>query len=120
MKRILFAVKLFIVSLLLSGTCYGEEISASSYTQTRIGVIQSMDYAARTAVVSGYRYSFDGLKGYDLPSIRLYGSDYGSFTHLTVGMTVEVVYRLSKKSRVVVELQQVANGTKLGVPDVSG
>jgi len=104
-------------SLLLSGLCYGEEINASRYTQTRIGKIYSMDYASSTAEISGYRYSFSGVKGYDLPKIRLYGSNFGSFQQLTIGMTVRVIYRLSKKSRVVVELQQVADGTKLGVPD---
>ena len=118
MKIVLYAVKLLFIGLLLSsGTCYGEEIEASSYTQSRIGMIQSMDYAANTAVISGYRYSFNGLKGYDIPPIRLYGSDFGSFTHLKVGMIVKVEYHLAKKSRVVVELDQMANGTKLGVPD---
>ncbi len=115
--KILTVHFLVIGSLLLSGSCYAEEISVSGYTQTRVGMIQEMDRASRTAVISGYRYSFSGVKGYDHPDIKLYGSEFGSFTHLTVGMTVRVVYRLSEKSRVVVELQQVADGTTLGVPD---
>lgn len=118
MRKVLFTIHLLIISsLLLSDRCYAEEISASGYTQTRIGMIQMMSHASRTAVISGYRYSFSGVKGYDHPDVRLYGSDFGAFMLLTVGMTVKVVYRLSKKSRVVVELQQVANGTKLGIPD---
>jgi|TARA_Y100000310_G_scaffold288232_1_gene313700 hypothetical protein len=84
-------------------------------------MIHEIDRVSRTAVISGYRYSFSGVNGYDYPTVRLYGSDFGSFTMLTVGMTAQVIYRLSDKSRVVVELQQVANGAKLGIPDdVSG
>jgi hypothetical protein len=106
--------------LLMAGISYAEEISVSDYTQTRIGMIQAMDRASRTAVISGYRYSFSGVKGYDHPEVKLFGSNFGSFMLLNVGMTVKVVYRLSEKSRVVVELQQVADGTKLGIPgDVS-
>ncbi|HJN52177.1 MAG: hypothetical protein QGI68_13895 [Pseudomonadales bacterium] len=89
----------------------------SGYTQTRVGMIQLMDHATRTVVISGYRYSFSGIEGYDHPSVRLVGSNFGSFMLLTVGMTVQVVYRLSENSRVVIELLQVANGTKLGIPD---
>lgn len=121
MRKVIFTICLLITSsLLLTDRCYADEISVSGYTQTRIGKIQLMDYASRTAVISGYRYSFSGIKGYDHPDVRLQGSNYGAFTLLNVGMTVKVVYRLSEKSRVVVELQQVANGTKLGIPrDVS-
>ena len=118
MKKALFTFHLLVASwLLLASKCYAEEISASSYTQTRVGMIQAMDRASRTAVISGYRYSFSGVKGYDYPEVKLYGSNFGSFMLLSVGMTVRVVYRLSEKSRVVVELQQIADGTKLGIPD---
>ena len=122
MKIVFLAARLIVTcSLLLSGPCRAEELIVSSNTQTRIAMIHSMDYASRTAVMSGYRYSFSGVNGYDHPAIRLYGSEFGSFSSLTVGMTVRVVYRLSDESRVVAELQQVADGTRLGVPDdVSG
>jgi hypothetical protein len=120
MKKIIITIHLLVTcAVLLSGKGYAEEISASNYTQTRIGMIQVMDHASRTAVISGYRYSFSGVKGYDHPAVRLYGSKFGDFMLLNVGMTVKVVYRLSEKSRVVVELQQVANGTRLGIPDIS-
>jgi len=121
MKKLLITIHLLMASsLLLAGNCYAEVISTSEYTQTRVGMIQAMDRASRTAVISGYRYSFSGVKGYDLPDVRLHGSKFGAFMLLDVGMTVKVVYRLSEHSRVVVELQQVANGTKLGIPrDVS-
>lgn len=113
-----FTIHLLItISVLLSGRCYAEEISSSAYTQTRVGMIQEMDPASRTAVISGYRYSFSGVKGYDHPDVRLYGSNFGAFMLLTTGMTVKVVYRLTEESRVVVKLQQVANGTRLGIPD---
>lgn len=93
------------------------EIDASDYTQTRIGMIHSLDAETKTAVISGYRYSFTGTKGYDLPSIKMYNSDFGAFALLRTGMIVRVIYRLSKSSRIVVELEQVKNSTRLGVPD---
>ena len=68
--------------------------------------------------MSGYRYSFTGLKGYDLPVIRMQGSNFGSYQMLQVGMRVRVEYRLSKHARVVIQLQEVPRNTRLGVPDV--
>ncbi len=93
------------------------EIEASDYTQTRIAEIFSLDMAAKTAVISGYRYSFTGTKGWDLPEIRMLGSSYGSFETLRAGMKVRVRYRLSKSSRVVVDMEQVTNDARLGIPD---
>lgn len=93
------------------------EIQASDYTQTRIGMVHSLDVVNKTAVISGYRYSFTGTKGYDLPSIKMSNSDYGAFELLRKGMKVRVTYRLSKSSRIVVELRQVADDAKLGIPD---
>ena len=113
MKRLLRHVLLF--SLLLGTAGSRADIEASNYTQTRIGEVHSMDYANKTAIISGYRYSFSGVKGYDLPSIRMYRSDAGSYELLRVGMRVNVVYRLSKHARIVVDLKQVADDTKLGV-----
>jgi hypothetical protein len=51
------------------------EIKASEYTQTRIVEIHSLDHSDTTAIMSGYRYSFKGVSGWDLPTIRLYGTD---------------------------------------------
>jgi len=117
MRTCVFTIHLLAAGLLLLSTrCYAEELTVSDYTQTRIGIVQSMDYTSRTAVISGYRYSFTGLKGYDLPEVKMYGSNFGDFTLLSNGMTVRVVYRLSAKSRVVVSLQQVADGTRPGIP----
>ncbi len=93
------------------------EILASDYTQTRIGMVHSLDLANKTAVISGYRYSFTGIKGWDLPSVKMYGADYGAFELLRTDMKVRITYRLSKKSRVVVALRQVSDETPLGIPD---
>lgn len=93
------------------------EIEASAYTQTRIAEIFSLDMAAKTAVISGYRYSFTGTQGWDLPEIKMLGSDYGSFETLRAGMKVRVRYRLSESSRVVVDMRQVSDDARLGIPD---
>jgi len=93
------------------------EVPVSDYTQTRIGMVHSLDLANKTAVISGYRYSFTGTKGWDLPSIKMYGTDYGAFELLRTDMKVRVTYRLSKMSRVVVALRQVSDDTRLGIPD---
>ena len=92
------------------------EIEASKYTQTRIVEIHSLDYSDTTAIMSGYRYSFSGLNGWDLPPIKMYGANYGSYQMLRVAMKVKVEYRLSTHSRVVVQLEEVPYNTKLGVP----
>ncbi len=109
---VLVAIILVIFNVPASG-----EIPASDYTQTRIGQIHSLDMAKKTAIISGYRYSFKGTKGYDLPAIKMYNSEFGAFELLKTGMKVKVEYRLSKASRIVVELRQVAEDAKLGVPD---
>ncbi len=93
------------------------ELPASDYTQTRIGMVHSLDLANKTAVISGYRYSFTGTEGWDLPSVKMYGTDYGAFELLRKDMKVRVTYRLSKMSRVVVALRQVSDDTRLGIPD---
>ena len=92
-------------------------IDASEYTQTRIAEIHSMDFNDSTAIMSGYRSSFTGLHGYDLPDFKMYGSNHGSYQMLKLGMKVRVEYRLSSHSRIVVQLQEMPARTKLGVPD---
>ena len=102
--------------LIVSASVFAE-VPASDYTQTRIGMVHSLDLANKTAVISGYRYSFTGTEGWDLPSIKMYGTDYGAFELLRTDMKVRVTYRLSKMSRVVVALRQVSDDTRLGIPD---
>lgn len=92
------------------------EIKASEFTQTRIVEIHSLDHSDTTAIMSGYRYSFKGVNGWDLPTIRLYGSDYASYQMLRAYMKVKVEYRLSDHARIVIRLEEVSNDTKLGVP----
>jgi len=81
-------------------------------------MIHSLDLANKTAVISGYRYGFTGAQGWDLPSIKMYNTDFGAFELLKTGMKVRVTYRLSKSSRIVVAMRQVADDARLGVPDV--
>jgi hypothetical protein len=105
------------ISLLIVSVPALAEVAASDYTQTRIGMVHSLDLANKTAIISGYRYSFTGTKGWDLPTVKMYGADYGAYELLRTNMKVRVTYRLSKKSRVVVALRQVSDEARLGIPD---
>jgi hypothetical protein len=93
------------------------ETEITDYTQTRVADIFSIDYESRTAVIGTYTYGFSGLHGYDLPVVKLYGSDAGAFEVLTIGMRVQVTYRISPSLRYVTSLEEVAKDTPLGVPD---
>ncbi len=85
------------------------DLDVTGYTEVRRGVIRSVDYGARTAIISGYRYSFNGSYGYDHPPVTMYGSNFGSFELLVRGMKVEVEFRHSNESRAVVQLEQLAD-----------
>ena len=52
------------------------------------GVIHSINIAERTAVISGYRYTFGHPSGQDQPRIELSGRDHGAFQMLRTGMKV--------------------------------
>ena len=52
------------------------------------GVIRSINIADRTAVISGYRYTFGHPSGQDMPIIELSGRDHGAFQMLRTGMKV--------------------------------
>ena len=106
-----------VIALLIIPAPALAEVQASDYTQTRIGMVHSLDLANKTAIISGYRYSFTGTEGWDLPSVKMYGTDYGAYELLRTDMKVRVTYRLSKKSRVVVALRQVSDDARLGIPD---
>ncbi|MFT7243116.1 MAG: hypothetical protein ACI82A_000458 [Candidatus Azotimanducaceae bacterium] len=108
-------ILLIALTAMIAPTMFAQEIEASDYTQQRVGEVHELNIAERTAIVSGYRYSFSGLQGYDRPVVRMYGSEFGSFEMLQPGMRIRVKYRLSENSRVVVEARQVANSTPLGV-----
>lgn len=99
---------LLLGSLLVPPDAYAE-LDVTDYTKVRRGVVRSIDYGARTAIISGYRYSFSGTYGYDHPPVTMYGSNFGSFELLTRGMKVEVEFRHSNESRAVVKLKQLAD-----------
>ncbi len=52
------------------------------------GVIHSISIGDRTAVISGYRYTFGHSSGQDQPGIELSGRDHGAFQMLRTGMKV--------------------------------
>lgn len=111
------AIKFTFIGLcLVHASAVWPDIKASEYTQTRIVEIFSLDYSKKTAVMSGYRYSFTGLKGYDLPKVQMLGTTVGAYGLLRPGMKARVEYKLSEASRIVISLKQVALETRLGIP----
>ena len=90
------------------------EVEANEYTLTEAGTIYETDLVGKTAIISGYQYEFSGTNGYDLPKVRMLGSDYGSFELLQTGMKVKVTYRPSPDARIVVVLEQLGDNAEVG------
>jgi hypothetical protein len=84
-----------------------DEIQKDNYTFSVLGEIHEIDLAARTAIVSGYEYSFNGPNGYERPSVKLLGSQAGSLELLQPRMRVTIDYLLGEEARIVVSLQEV-------------
>jgi hypothetical protein len=76
-------------------------------THRVIGDINKIDLATRIAIISGFSYSFSGLNGYDLPSVKLYGSQAGALELLKPDMRVRMDYVRGKTTRTVITLQEV-------------
>ena len=53
------------------------------------GVIRKIDLASRTAVISGYKYTFGSASGLNQPTVKLLNSNYGALELLEVGMKVQ-------------------------------
>jgi hypothetical protein len=85
----------------------GYALPSGIYTDRVIGDIHTIDLVTRTAIISGYLYSFSGLSGYERPSIKLYGSQAGSLELLAPKMRVRIDYVRGNTSRTVITLQEV-------------
>ncbi|MFT6517343.1 MAG: hypothetical protein ACJATP_001006 [Candidatus Azotimanducaceae bacterium] len=92
-------------------------VEASAMTYARIGEIHSTNPVDRTAIISGYRYSFNGVSGYGNPTIKMLGGFSGDYGMLQPGMKVLVVFRSSRWARIVESMEQVANHVAIGVPE---
>ena len=104
------------IALLFSSLSQAE-VEASALTYTRIGEIHSMNPVDRTAIISGYRYSFNGVSGYGNPTVKMIGGFSGDYGMLQPGMKVLVVFRSSRWARIVETMEQVANHVEIGVPE---
>jgi hypothetical protein len=104
------------IALLFSSLSQAE-VEASALTYTRIGEIHSMNPVDRTAIISGYRYSFNGVSGYENPTVKMIGGFSGDYGMLQPGMKVLVVFRSSRWARIVESMEQVANHVEIGVPE---
>ena len=113
MKRFIFGY--FAMLILATAPAVAEEDGAAAAAQAEaeantfsvLGEIHEIDYATRTAIISGYEYRFVGLNGFDRPSVKLYGSQAGSLELLQKDMRVRVRYLRGPELRIVVSLQEV-------------
>ncbi len=74
--------------------------------RTTTGRVWEVDYAERTAEISGYMYDF-GPPGVTL-QITLLGGGRGAFELLEPGQTFEITYDERGDTRIVMELVQIA------------
>ena len=72
-------------------------------------VIREIDLAARTAIISGYRYYFGTSSGYQTPDIQLLYYSTATFEMLSVGMKVQFHYTPQKPWRRILRLRQLAD-----------
>jgi hypothetical protein len=104
------------IALLFSSLSHAE-VEASAMTYARIGEIHSINPVDRTATISGYRYSFNGVSGYGNPTIKMLGGFSGDYGMLQPGMKVLVIFRSSRWARIVERMEQVASHVAIGVPE---
>lgn len=77
--------------------------------RTTQGVVESVDLAERSALISGYTYDF-GPANMPIPvEVKMYNSDYGAFELLRSGMKVEIVYGDVGDVRLAVRVQQLSD-----------
>lgn len=105
-SRLLAAILLFGSFASAPVTLYGAEVLHSG-ARHRQGIVDVIDFADRTAIISGYKYSFGEPGANYYPDVTMLNSDFGSFELLKPGMKVDIVYGEFGFIRVVVSLQQL-------------
>jgi len=76
--------------MLLSSVSFGAAIEYDHLKWVEHeGVIRSIDWSTRTAVISGYRYTFGHSSGLDQPPVELLQTRRGVYEMLQVGMKVQ-------------------------------
>jgi hypothetical protein len=98
-----------LLSVSLSALALDTRIPDKVYARTKTGIIRSINMENHTAVISGFKYEFGAINEGWVAEVKMYGSEYGSFEMLKVGMKVRVVYGELNFTRVVVRLQQLAD-----------
>lgn len=71
------------------------------------GVVREIDMAARTAIISGYRYYFGTSSGYQTPEMQLTYYPRATFEMLQVGMKVQFHFTPQKPYRRILRLRQL-------------
>lgn len=76
------------------------------------GVIRKINLAERTAVISGYKYTFGNSSGFNQPTVKLLNSNYGALELLEVGMKVQFHFVVESGTfRRMLYLQQLPDNT---------
>jgi hypothetical protein len=71
------------------------------------GVIVEMDLANRKIQISGYDYNVSPAFGENVTEISLYGTSFGAFELLSVGMKVEVEYLDLGRARIAMMIKEL-------------
>lgn len=78
------------------------------YTRETTGIIRDINLSERQAIISGYKYYFGSTVYGDASDVRMYGSEFGAFEMLKVGMKVRVRYAEYGHIRYVTVLQELS------------
>lgn len=79
-----------LLALILMPVTFGQHIDYDHLNWVeKEGVIRSINLVDRTAVISGYRYTFGHVSGLNQPTIELVGGTQGALELLKVGMKVQ-------------------------------
>ena len=100
MKRVLLVWLVSLLTLVPS-------VSAAEEWAEKEGVVREIDFANRTAIISGFRYYFGTSFGYQTPEIELLLYSRGTFEMLQVGMKVQFHYTPRKPYRRILRLRQL-------------
>ena len=90
-----------------------EEMQGALTERITQGVIESVDLATRSVLISGFTYDFGSAATGDPVEVKMYNSDGGAFELLQPGMKVEIAYSQFDDGRLAVRVQQLSNNAVL-------
>ncbi len=88
-----------------------EEMQNATAARTTRGVIESVDLADKSTLISGYKYDFSSPGDQTPVAVKMYNSSYGAFELLLPGMKVELLYGEDGDIREAIQVQQLSDST---------